>query len=135
LAVGLLAACSSQKEEEKTARLFLDLYLVASDQKAAIQLCSGRARAQLQEEMDLLSGLSDREQSVAELKPDMRVEKVYEKARPGGDVAFLFKVQLARPEVKVPARDAFLLVGREDGQMRVKSFNFGPTDSHTSDTP
>lgn len=98
-------------------------------------VCTGRARAQLQEEIDLLAGLEGRDQSVAELTPRAHLEKIYEKRRPGGDVAFLFRVELVRPGLDVPPRDLFVLVGDEAGQPRVKSFSFDPSDSRTSDRP
>jgi hypothetical protein len=130
-----LPGCSSLSGEEQTARQFLDLYLVSADQQAAITLCSGRARSQLQEEIDLLSGLEGRDQSVAELKPEAEFEKVYEQSRPGGDIAFLFKVVLTRPGLAVPPRDIFLLVGHDAGKPTIKSFSFNSSDSRTSDTP
>jgi hypothetical protein len=135
LAVLLPAACASQSPQEKTARLFLDLYLVTADQRAAIQLCTGRARAELQEEIDLLAGLEGRDEAVAQLHPELRLEKIFEQRRPGGDVAFLFRLELKRGELELPSRDVFLLVGAQDGPVRVKRFSFDPSDSHTADMP
>ena len=135
LAAALSAACSAWAPEEKTARLFLDLYLVTADQQAAIRLCSGRARAQLQEELNLLAGLEGRDQAVAELKPQVRFEKIYELRRPGGDMAFLFRVDLKRGQLELPSRDVFVLVGSREGPPLVKSFSFDPSDTRTDDTP
>lgn len=133
--LGLLSACDRPGTHETTARQFLDLYLVASDQKAALSLCSGRAKAELQKEIDLLAGLDDREAMVAQLRPTLRLEKIFEQRRPGGDVAFLFRVDLKRGDVEVPSSDVFVLVGAPDGVPRVKSFSFDPSESRTPGTP
>lgn len=131
----VMAGCGGPGMHEKVARQFLDLYLVSADQKAAMELCTGRARTQLQEEIDLLAGLDDREQAVAQLRPSLHLEKVFEQSRPGGDVAFLFRVDLERGDMKLPSRDVFVLVGASDGPARVKRFSFDPSDSRTTDTP
>ena len=130
----LVLSCEVPGVHEKTAREFLDLYL-AADQRGAIALCTGRARAQLQEEIDLLSGVDDREGAVAQARPSLHLEKVYEQERPGGDVAFLFRVELTRGDLKVPSRDVFVLVGASDGPARVKTFSFDPSGTHTDDKP
>lgn len=130
-----MVGCGAPGGHEKTAREFLDLYLVAADQKAAIVLCTGRAKADLQEEIDLLSGVDDRDVAVAQVRPSLHLEKVYEQVRPGGDVAFLFRVDLTRGELKLPSRDVFVLVGATDGPTRVKSFSFDPSDTRTDGTP
>lgn len=135
LALTLCTGCGKGTAEEATARRFLDLYLVAADQEAALTVCTGRARAQLREELDLLAGLEGRHEAVAEVLPRLRIEKVHEKRRPGGDVAFLFRIELARPEWDVPPRDLFVLVGNDAGEPKVKSFSFDPSDSRTSGTP
>lgn len=135
LAAAVHWGCSAPGTQEKLARQFLDLYLVSADQKAALALCTGRAKTELQAEIDLLAGLEDREQAVAQLRPKLQLEKVFEQRRPGGDVAFLFRVNLERGDLDLPSRDVFVLVGASDGPPRVKRFSFDPTDSRTGDTP
>lgn len=130
-----MLSCDAPGLHERTAREFLDLYLVSSDQRAALALCTGRAKAELQEEIDLLSGVEDREAAAGQVRPALRLEKVYEQARPGGDVAFLFRVELTRGDLLVPSSDVFVLVGATDGPARVKSFSFDPSGNHTGDTP
>ncbi len=130
-----VVACGAPGGHERTARDFLDLYLVSADQKAAIALCTGRAKADLQAEIDLLSGVDDRESAVAQVRPSLHLEKIYEQARPGGDVAFLFRVDLTRGDLRLPSSDVFVLVGASDGPPRVKSFSFDPSGTHTDDTP
>lgn len=129
-----MGACGAPGTHEKTAREFLDLYL-AADQRAALALCTGRAKADLQAEIDLLSGFEERDEAVSQLRPKLHLEKVYEQARPGGDVAFLFRVEMTRGDLSVPSRDAFVLVGASDGPPRVKSFSFDPSGTRTDDTP
>ncbi len=130
-------ACSSfDRGAEETAHLFLDQYLIAADQQSAITLTIGRARAQIQQEIDLLSGFQDREEALLEQKTAAQFEKVYERHRPNGDVAFLFRVTLERGGTEVPAQEVFLLLGIYDGRYLVKSFRFrDPTDIRTPDTP
>ena len=130
------SGCSAHSPSEETARLFLDQYLVAADQKAAIELATGRARVELQKEIDLLASVEEREQMLLELSPRVHFEKVYEKYRSGGDVAYLFKVEIDRQGVSLEPRDVFLLVGETEVGWRIKSFSFrAPSDSRTSDTP
>jgi len=131
------SACfSSPRGPEETARLFLDRYLIAADQHSAIQLTTGRARTQIQKEIDLLSGFEDRDQALREQQTTAEFEKVYERDRANGDVAFLFRVTLMRGDAAVPAQEVFILLGLYDDAYRVKSFRFrDPTDSRTPDTP
>jgi hypothetical protein len=131
-----ITACTTGSSHESTARLFLDQYLVAADQYAAIQLTTGRAHADIQTEIDLLASVEDREQQLQDVKPTARFEKSYEKPRPNGDVAFLFRVDIDRSGVDLEPRDAFLLVTRQDEAYLLKSFSFrSPSDTHTPDTP
>ena len=131
-----ITACTTGPSHEATARLFLDQYLVAADQYAAIQLATGRAHADIQAEIDLLAGVEDREQQLQDVKPTARFEKIYEKPRLNGDVAFLFRVDINRLGVDLEPRDVFLLVTRQDETYLVKSFSFrSPSDSHIPDTP
>ena len=130
------ACFSSDRGAEETARVFLDQYLIAADQQSAITLTIGRARAQIQQEIDLLSGFQDREEALMEQKTAAQFDKVFERDRPNGDVAFLFRVTLERGGTEVPAQEVFVLLGIYDGRYLVKSFRFrDPTDIRTPDTP
>ena len=129
-------ACTSADTHEATARLFLDQYLVATDQEAAILLTTGRARADIQEEIDLLANVENRDQLIQESRPKAHFDKIYEKPRPNGDVAYLFRAEFSRQGMSLEPRDVFLLVTQVEGVYKIKSFSFrSPSDSHTSDKP
>ena len=136
LLVLALSACSGSRDADETARLFLDQYLVASDQRAAIKLTTGRARAELQKEIDLLSSFEGREQALSELRAEADMTKLEELKRENGDVALLYSVSLKRSNVMLEPREIFLLVGMEAGEYKIKSFTFrSPSESRTSNTP
>jgi hypothetical protein len=134
--VMMLAACSGSRDADQTARLFLDQYLVASDQRAAIKLTTGRARAEIQKEIDLLSGFEGREQALSELRAEADIIKLEELKRDNGDVALLYSVSLKRANVTLEPREIFLLVGMDSNEYKIKSFTFrSPSESRTSNTP
>ena len=134
--IGVLFACSTPRTADETAVLFMDQYLIAADQRAAIKLTTGRATADLQKEIDLLAGLDDRDQSVQDSKPDVRFEQLFRRERPNGDVAMSYAVYIQRPGVELPPHEAFLLVGLDGEHYKIKSFSFrSPSDTRTSNTP
>jgi hypothetical protein len=140
LAAGVALAtgtgCSNDRDAEATARLFLDRYLVAADQRSALELTSGRARAELQKEIDLLANFDGRAEALEKVQPDVRYTKLEERARSNGEVSLLYSVHLKRPGVDLPAQEIFLHLAREGGTYKVRSFSFrSPSDSHTSGTP
>lgn len=131
-----MLACSQSTPAEELALLFLDQYLVAADQRAAITLTVGRAKAALQEEIDLLSSLEDRDHELRESRPKVYFEKLDQMQRANGDVALQYRVIINRSDFVVPDREVFVLVGMINGDYRVKSFSFrSPSDSRTSNTP
>lgn len=137
-ATALLIAfgCGNQDSAEGTARLFLDRYLVAADQRSALELTAGRARAELQKEIDLLSNFEGRAQALEQVRPEVRYTKLEERVRSNGEVSLLYSVTLKRPGVDLPPQEIFLHLAREGGTFKVKSFSFRvPSDSRTSGTP
>lgn len=131
-----IIACSQTPPAEELALLFLDQYLVAADQRTAITLTVGRAKAALQKEIDLLSSLERRDQELRESRPTVTFEKLDQLQRANGDVALQYRVIIDRSDYVVPDREVFLLVGLINGEYRVKSFSFrSPNDSRTSNTP
>ncbi len=136
MALVTASACESQPNAETTARLFLDHYLIAADQHTAKGLTTGRARAEIQKEIDLLAGLQGRDQMVRELTPEVDFEKIYRRVLSNGDIAFLFRVDIRREGTEVPSRDVFLMLESDGEGFKVKSFRFrSPSDNRTSGTP
>jgi len=132
----LMAACSGSRSADDTARLFLDQYLVAADQHAAMKLTTGRATERLQQEIELLSNFEGRAEALQKVKPEVRFEKLQEQSLPNGDIALAYAVKIKRPGVEVPERDIFLMLTKVNDEYKVKSFTFrSPTDNRTSNTP
>jgi len=130
------SGCGDSGGAEETARLFLDRYLVAADQRSALELTTGRAQAELQKEIDLLSNFEGRAEALQQVQPEVRYTKLEEHTRANGEVFLLYSVLVKRPGVELPAQEIFLSLTREGGSFKVGSFSFrAPSDSRTSDTP
>jgi hypothetical protein len=133
---GWAGGCSHDRDAESTARLFLDRYLVAADQRSALELTSGRAHAEIQKEIDLLSSFEGRDEALKQVQPEVKYTKLEERSRANGEVSLLYSVSVKRPGVDLPAQEIFLHLAREGDVYKVKSFSFrAPSDSRTSGTP
>lgn len=114
-----LAMCSKYANDPdlRLARDFIDAYYVMADQRAALNLVSGRAEEEIKKELNLLKGIEQRDQDyrtrdiVFDLKTSTKTDV---------EANYFYELRIIQPESGESERMIHIVVDRKSG--RVKDF-------------
>ncbi len=112
---------------ESTARAFLDRYFVELDQKAALGLTEGVARAKIEDE---IRRLGDDRSSAAEERTRIYYRQVARSVQEDG-VAFRFRLTVVVPGDATVEPELLVRVRSNEGTWRVSNFEVLPLPEST----
>ncbi len=123
-----VAACDrSGGSAESTVRAFLDRYFVELDQRAALALTEGVARAKIEDE---IRRLGDERPSAAEERARIYYRQVARSAQEDG-VAFRFRLTVVIPGDATVEPELLVRLRSHDGTWRVSNFEVLPLPDPT----
>jgi len=122
LALSVVACTRPEDSAEAAARAFLDRYFVELNQKAALDLTEGVARAKIDDEIRRLAG---HEPSAQEERSRIYYRQVSRDTQDDG-VAFRFRLTVVIPGDATVEPDVLVRVRTTDGHWRVSNFELLP---------